>query len=226
MTGGWRRVVRENRGFLLFVLGLGLLRTAVADWNPIPSGSMRPTLLEGDVVLVDRLAYDLKLPLADVILAHRGEPQRGDVVTFSSPTTGTRLIKRIVGLPGDTVAMVGDVLWINGERARYDETTALREPLAPGLEVGALRATEHLAGHARRVQFLQGVPARRHFGPLTVPEGHYFMLGDNRDNSEDSRFIGMVPREKLIGRAHRVLVSVDLQAWGLPRLSRWVSPIH
>lgn len=222
----WRRRVRENRGFLLFLLGLGVLRTAVADWNPIPSGSMRPTLLEGDVVLVDRLAYDLKLPLADVILLHRDDPRRGDVVTFSSPTRGTRLIKRIVALPGDTVALTDDVLWINGEPARYDAAQSLREPLAAGLEVEALRATEHLAGHDRRVQFLPGVRARRDFGPLTVPAGHYFVLGDNRDNSEDSRFIGVVPRRLLIGRAHRVLVSVDLQAWARPRLARWVSPIR
>src|SRR5207237_5449961 len=99
---GW---IRSNRGFLLFLLGLGLLRTAVADWNPIPSGSMRPTLLEGDVVLVNRLAFDLKMPLTDTVIAHLGEPQRGDIVTFSSPKDGTRLIKRLVALPGDTVEM-------------------------------------------------------------------------------------------------------------------------
>ena len=77
------RWLKSNRGFVMFLLGVGLFRTAVADWNPIPSGSMRPTLLEGDVVLVDRLAYDLKLPLTDMVLAHRADPRRGDVVTFS-----------------------------------------------------------------------------------------------------------------------------------------------
>src|SRR6266571_8906773 len=97
--------IRSNRGFLAFLLCFGLFRTAVADWNPIPSGSMRPNLLEGDVVLVNRLAFDLKLPLTDVILTRLGEPARGDVVTFSSPKDGTRLIKRVIALPGDVVEM-------------------------------------------------------------------------------------------------------------------------
>ena len=82
----------DNRGFLVFLLCFGVFRTAVADWNPVPSGSMRPTILEGDVVLVNRLAYDIKLPLTDIVLAQLGDPQRGDIVTFSSPTDGTRLI--------------------------------------------------------------------------------------------------------------------------------------
>ncbi|MDP2022390.1 MAG: signal peptidase I, partial [Hydrogenophaga sp.] len=78
--------LRDNRGFLVLLLCFGVFRTAIADWNPVPSGSMRPTILEGDVVLVNRLAYDLKMPLTDVSLARLGEPQRGDIVTFSSPT--------------------------------------------------------------------------------------------------------------------------------------------
>jgi signal peptidase I len=91
-----RSWLRRHRGYLLFLVLLGVFRTAVADWNPIPSGSMRPTLLEGDLVFVNRLAYDLKVPLTDHSLATLGEPQRGDVVTFSSPVDGTRLIKRLV----------------------------------------------------------------------------------------------------------------------------------
>ena len=91
--------LRQNRPFLGFVACLALVRTAVADWNPIPSGSMRPTLLEGDVVLVNRLAYDLKLPLTHIALLRLGEPQRGDVVTFYSPTNGVHLIKRLADAP-------------------------------------------------------------------------------------------------------------------------------
>jgi len=93
--------IRGNRRLLLFVVLFGLFRTACADWNPIPSGSMRPSLLEGDVVLVNRLAYAVKVPLTDVVLVRTGEPRRGDIVTFSSPRDGTRLIKRIIALPGD-----------------------------------------------------------------------------------------------------------------------------
>ena len=220
-----RQHLREHRAFLLFLVGLGLLRTAVADWNPIPSGSMRPTLLEGDVVLVNRLAYDLKLPLTDVVLLPLGEPRRGDVVTFHSPTDGTRLIKRIVGLPGDRVALRDGVLVLNGRPLAPTQPQRVGEMLAPGWVVDAMRATETLDGRAHTVQWLPGLALPRDFAELTVPPGAYFMLGDSRDNSADSRVIGPVPRERLIGRAHRVLLSADwLGEHGTrlaPRFERW-----
>lgn len=214
--------VKSNRGFIVLLLCFGVFRTAIADWNPIPSGSMRPTLLEGDVVLVNRLAYDLKLPLTDVVLARLGEPARGDVVTFSSPRDGTRLIKRIAALPGDTVEMREEVLYLNGEAARYDAPEPVVEALSElGAQVPATRWTEHLMGSERRVQWLQGVSALRSFGPVTVPEGQYLVLGDNRDNSADSRYIGLVPRHLLIGQARRVLVSADILSHWMPRLERF-----
>ncbi|MBW8845139.1 MAG: signal peptidase I [Burkholderiales bacterium] len=225
-----KRLLRDNRGFILFLFSFALLRTAVADWNPIPSGSMRPTLLEGDVVLVNRLAYDLKLPLTDIVLLPLGEPQRGDVVTLSSPAGGTRLIKRIVGLPGDRIAMRNEVLILNGQPLSYGDTQNHGETLAPGWAIDAVRATEDLGGHPHTVQFLPALRARRDFAEITVPAGQYFLLGDNRDNSEDSRFIGTVPREKLIGRAHHVLVAADWlgeDGWRMaPRFERWVSAIR
>lgn len=220
-----RHWLKDKRGFLLFLLCFGFFRTAIADWNPIPSASMKPTLLEGDVVFVNRLAYDLKLPLSDVILLGRlGEPRRGDVVTFSSPATGARLIKRIVALPGERVELRAGRLFIDGRAARYQALSRGDEQLAPGLVLPALRLREQSAGagagHA--VQYLEGITgARRDFGPVTVPAGQFFMLGDNRDNSEDSRFIGSVPREKLIGRAERVLVSADILGHWTPRPERF-----
>lgn len=224
-----RRLLRNNRAFLLFLLSFGLFRTAVADWNPIPSGSMRPTLLEGDVVLVNRLAYDLKLPLTDIVLLPLGEPRRGDVVTLTAPS-GVRLIKRIVGLPGDRVAMRGDVLYLNGQPQLQRDGRTHGEAIAPGGVVDAVLATEDLDGRLHAVQLLPGLPARRDFAELTVPPGQVFLLGDNRDNSEDSRYIGAVPREKLIGRAHHVLVSVDWlgeDGWRLaPRFGRWLTAIR
>lgn len=224
-----RRWLKDNRAFLLFVLGLGLFRTAVADWNPIPSGSMRPTLQEGDVVLVDRLAYDLKLPLTDRVLWPLGEPQRGDVVTFHSPADGTRLIKRLVAVPGDVVALRDRQLWLNGQPAELLAGQAVMEPLAPGWLVPARRATEQGAAGApgRQVQhLLMADGARPAFGPVTVPPGHYFMLGDHRDNSADSRVFGMVPRHLLIGRAHHLLVSVDLLQHWQPRWRRFGQAIE
>jgi signal peptidase I len=216
--------LRENRQLLLFVLLLGVFRTAVADWNPIPSASMHPTLLEGDVVFVNRLAFDLKVPLTDVILAHTGEPARGDIVTFSSPDDGTRLIKRVIGLPGDTIEMRGKKLFVNGSAARYDSLGVVDEPLRRGVK--ALELVEGVAGDRREIQWLARRGQRDDFGPTTIPAEHYLMLGDNRDNSEDSRWFGLVPREKLIGRAERILVSADYKGDGALRFDRFGKSLH
>jgi signal peptidase I len=215
-----KRFIRANKGFLMFLVLFGVFRTAVADWNPIPSGSMRPNLLEGDVVLVNRLAFDLKLPLTDIILTHLGEPQRGDIVTFTSPKDGTRLIKRVVALPGDVVEMRDERLTINGRPATYSPPRETREPLAGGTAT-ALQMTETAGGTQRRIQILPQIDAPRNFGPLTVADGQYLMLGDNRDNSADSRMIGLVPRKLLIGRAERVLVSADMLGNWMPRTERF-----
>jgi signal peptidase I len=201
--------LKENRGFLIFLLCFGVFRTAVADWNPIPSGSMRPTLLEGDVVLVNRLAYDLKVPLTDRVVTTLDHPRRGDVVTFSSPFDGARLIKRLVGLPGDRIELRDEQLIVNGTAARYDRFEAVIEPNGR-----AVRASEAFGDTRRTIQVLPDRQAFRNFGPFVVPEGHYFFLGDNRDDSADSRFFGPVPRHLLIGRAHHVLASADI-------LGRW-----
>ena len=217
--------LRNNRGFIVFLLLFGLFRFAVADWNPIPSASMRPTLLEGDVVLVNRVAYDLKLPLSNTILAHIADPQRGDVVTFDSPSDGTRLIKRIVGLPGDRIEMHDEHLYVNGLPLAYAELQREPEAVMTGRWVEAVHGTEKLGAREHRMQTMPAVRARRDFAPLVVPAGQYFMLGDNRDNSADSRYFGFVPRALLIGRAHHVLVSADiLDRWQL-RPARFASPI-
>lgn len=217
---GW---LRGNRGFIAFLLFFGLFRTAVADWNPIPSGSMRPSLLEGDVVYVNRLAYDLKLPLTDIVLAHTGAPRRGDIVTFHSPADGKRLIKRIAALPGDTVQMRDKQLVVNGVPAHYAPLGTVREHLADGRDVDALRLDETAQGRAHVVQWVSapGTLAQDNFGPLVVPAGQYLMLGDNRDNSADSRYFGFVPRERLIGRAVAVLVSADITGDWAPRFERF-----
>lgn len=215
-----KRWLKHNRGFLIFLLCFGFFRSAMADWNPIPSGSMRPTLLEGDVVLVNRLAYDFKLPLTDVSVLSIAEPQRGDVITFTSPVDGVRLIKRLVGVPGDTVELRDEVLFINGQPAHYQDPQVVAEPMEHGEPIRCIRTRERVQGHERTVQFLPAVAARRSFGPVVVPKDSYFFLGDNRDNSADSRYIGVVPRRLLIGRAHHILVSADIKGSWLPRLER------
>ena len=215
--------IGANKGFLMFLVLFGVFRTAVADWNPIPTGSMRPNLLEGDVVLVNRLAYNLKVPLIDVVVAQLGEPVRGDVVTFSSPKDGTRLIKRLIALPGDVVEMRNERLVINGQEAGYDMVASVQEQVGSSTTyTTALQLTETTDGKQRPILIMPQIKAARTFGPVTVPAGQYMMLGDNRDNSADSRFIGFVPRELLIGRAERVLVSADIKGNWMPRGSRFL----
>ncbi len=213
--------MRNNKGFLLFLMLFGVFRTAIADWNPIPSASMRPSLVEGDVVFVNRLAFNLKVPLTDVIVARLGEPERGDVVTFSSPTDGKRLIKRVIALPGDTVDMRDEKLTINGKIASYTELDMVTETLTDGSSLSARRVAENLGGASHRIQVMPGLMARRNFGPITVPADQFLMLGDNRDLSEDSRYIGLVPRALLIGKAERVLVSADIKGNWMPRGERF-----
>ena len=217
--------VRNNKGFLAFLVLFGVFRSAVADWNPIPSASMHPNLLEGDVVFVNRLAFEVKVPLTDVIVAHTGDPKRGDIVTFSSPENGTRLIKRVIGLPGDTIEMRGKRLYVDGVKADYAELGLADEPLAPR-GVKALHLEEDIADNRHEIQWLVRRGQRDDFGPLTIPADHYLMLGDNRDDSEDSRWFGVVPREKLIGRAVRILVSADYKdTWAL-RLARFGKSLY
>lgn len=214
--------MRANKGFVMFLLLFGIFRTAVADWNPIPSASMHPNLLEGDVVFVNRLAYNVKLPLTDIVLGHTGEPQRGDIVTFSSPKDGTRLIKRVMALPGDRVEMRNERLIINGQPADYADAVQAAETIKGLGQLNALQVAETV-GRSRphTIQILPQVQAQRDMAALIVPAGQYLMLGDNRDNSADSRYIGMVPRALLIGRAERVLASADIQGNWLPRTERF-----
>lgn len=213
--------IKSNRGFIIFLLCFGLFRTAIADWNTIPSGSMRPSLLEGDVVLVNRLAYDIKIPLTDIIVMHINEPARGDVATFSSPKDGTRLIKRIIALPGDTVEMRREILFINGQIAQYSDAEYINEPMEHGTAIATVRVTENPGHTPRRVQFLKGISAMNTFAPIVVPQGMYFALGDNRDNSADSRYFGFVSRHLLIGKAEFILVSANILGNWAPRAERF-----
>lgn len=213
--------IHGYRRFLLFVVLYGLFRTACADWNPIPSGSMRPSLLEGDVVFVNRLAYAVKVPLTDVIVARTSEPRRGDIVTFSSPRDGTRLIKRVIALPGDIVTLRDKRLTIDGESVQYRGRAIRLEPLGDGRTTVAEEQEEMLAGRSHEVQWLPERTAAPDFGPVVVPPDQYLMLGDNRDNSADSRYFGFVPRERLIGRAERILVSAEILGNWLPRFNRF-----
>ena len=217
-----RKLIAENKGFLFFLFAMFVVRSAVADWYGVPSGSMYPTLRVGDRIVSDKLAYDVKLPFTDVIIKHLADPQRGDIVTFTSPEDGTRLVKRLVALPGDVVEMRGEELIINGVKASYGEAAGdVVTHVSPDYSGPQLVLTEQILGNRRPIIVMPERTALRSFGPVTVPQGKYLMLGDNRDNSKDSRYIGFVRRELIGGRVTRVAFSFDSDHYYLPRTERF-----
>jgi signal peptidase I len=199
------------------------LKSSLAEWNYVPSGSMMPSLLPGDLVWVNKLAYDLKVPFSTRHLAEWGDPKRGDVAVFYSPDDGVRLVKRVIGLPGDVVESRNDLIFINGLALGYVPQPAA--PVPPGRPRPALLAEEELAGRPHLIQILPTRPALRTFGPIRVPSGCYFMMGDNRDNSHDSRYFGCVPRRSVVGRATTIIASADPENFTRPRTSRLLRPI-
>jgi signal peptidase I len=219
----WRRDIRP---VLIIALVLFSVRSSLADWNDVPSGSMQPTILVGDRIFVNKLAYDLKVPFTTWHIAEWSNPRRGDIVVFYSPHDGTRLVKRVVGLPGDTVELRNEQLIING--APVDDLplgAELSEQLPPAERQGNQFATEQLPGHQHTVMAIPALPAKRTFGPVEVPAGSYFMMGDNRDNSFDSRYFGPVERKRIVGKATRVVMSLNHDDYWLPRLDRFLSPL-
>jgi len=215
----WRR---EIRPLLVLALILFSIRSSLADWNDVPSGSMQPTILVGDRIFVNKLAYDLKVPFSTWHLAEWSNPQRGDIVVFYSPHDGTRLVKRVVGLPGDMVELRNEQLIINGSPVDYSPLgSALADQLPKAERQGNQFATEKLPGHAHVVMAIPALPAKRTFGPVQVPEGSYFVMGDNRDNSFDSRYFGTVERRRIVGKATTVVLSLNHDNYWCPRLDRF-----
>lgn len=222
-----RTFIAGNKIFLCFLVGMLVIRSAVADWYGVPSSSMYPTLLVGDRILSNRLAYDIKLPFTNIVLHHVGDPERGDIVTFISPADGVRLVKRVIGVPGDIVEMRDEQLIINGTPLTYNAAVqALQDHRMPDYEGAQLIQQEQLSGMTHGVMLLPERMALRSFGPMTVPSGQYLMLGDNRDDSRDSRYIGFVPRDQLTGRVSRVIFSLDPEHFYLPRLQRFDTSVR
>ena len=228
-AGRAMRVWREKvRPLVILVIVLTSFRSAVADWNDVPTGSMKPSIVEGDRIFVNKLAYGLKVPFTTIHLMRWNTPARGEVVVFNSPE-GVRLVKRVIGLPGDVIEMRDGVLFINGQRTEYRPSDASwRDVLgAEERRVNTLK-TEVLGTHPHPVmqnQRFWNERARNY--AVRVPEGRYFMMGDNRDNSRDSRFaeVGMIEVDQILGRSSRVAMSFDYERWYLPRWERFFKPL-
>ncbi|WP_299947163.1 signal peptidase I [uncultured Microbulbifer sp.] len=212
MNGWTLKVWKENKSILLFLFLMLVFRSACADWNTVPTGSMKPTIVEGDRILVNKLAYDVRLPFTTISLAKLSDPSRGDIIVFESKVSGNRLVKRVIGIPGDMVELRNNRLTINGKALDYEVVAST---------ISTVDKQEDLLGvrHFIRVNKLSSPLSN--FRSIKVPRGQYLALGDNRDNSADSRVIGFVPRNEIIGRSRRVVMSLNYDNFYIPRKDRF-----
>ena len=217
MKSGLLKAWHECRGFAVFIVLMTIFRSALADWNVVPTGSMKPTIVEGDRILVNKLAYDFKLPLTHISFHKFADPGRGDIVVFDSRAADTRLVKRVIGLPGDVVEMRDNRLTINGVAARYSDVE---------YEADATFAIESYLNMSHRIELARtGASRLSTFGPVTVPKDRYLVLGDNRDNSADSRVYGFIPRDEIVGNSRTVVLSLDYDDYYIPRTDRFFRPL-
>jgi signal peptidase I len=216
------RYWHEYRGFAVFLLLMLGFRSAWADWVYVPTGSMNPTILEGDRLLVNKHLYGLRVPFTLIHITRGEDPRRGDIIVFDSPVNGTSLVKRVIAVPGDTVSLDRERLIVNGIPAAYSsgERRELASLLRATRAEHPLVLTESGDGPTHDILLLPDRWAPATVGPIVVPRGMYFVLGDNRDNSADSRYIGLVPRRNIVGRATRVVVSLNPDRYYRPRTGR------
>jgi len=188
-----------------------LVRAFVVEAFQIPTGSMENTLLVGDFLLVNKMVYGAEIPGTKVRLPSLSSPRRGDVVVFEPPPAAgqpahTNYVKRIVGIPGDTLSMIDAVLYRNGKPVRETYVKHIRS-YEDAQSPQFFWQRSYLVGDGRRPQEYR--PTRDNWGPITVPPAHYFVMGDNRDNSEDSRYWGFVPAQAIKGRPLIIYYSYD-----------------
>ncbi|MDR2219706.1 MAG: signal peptidase I [Methylobacillus sp.] len=201
-------VVEYSKSFFPVILAVFLIRSFLVEPFKIPSGSMMPTLLTGDFILVNKFTYGLRVPLLNSTFIEVNHPQRGEVMVFRYPVDESQnYIKRVVGLPGDRIRIEGHQVTINGQPldATFEHDY---EYIAEGLNIIVTkRYKEKLGEHVHDILW-EDVAVEKN-GEIIVPEGHYFMMGDNRDHSSDSRFWGLVPEKNIIGKAFMIWWNFD-----------------
>ena len=221
---------KENKKiFLFFIFVVTPVKSVLADWNWVPTGSMNPTILEGDMVYVNKAAYDLRVPLTMKRVKRWADPARGDIVIFFSPQDDLRVVKRVIGVPGDELEMKNHALYLNGEKLAYEQIPAANlSGLNPKLSGETIFATEHLPTHDHAIMLTPKLTQHTQLNQISkmkIPEGKYFIIGDNRDNSLDSRSYGFVDRDLIIGKATHVICSFNIFDHYLPRLDRFFSKL-
>ena len=198
-------ITEYSKSFFPVLLIVFLLRGFVVEPFRIPSGSMIPSLFIGDFILVNKFAYGVKMPVFNHVLMEIDKPERGDVTVFKYPREPSiDYIKRVIGVPGDHIAYYNKVLYVNGKQI---ERKRIGEYSGPGENNPADEYVEDLVGVEHNILIIPSRPGLD--AEYIVPEGHYFMMGDNRDNSNDSRYWGVVPEKYLVGKAFMIWMHWD-----------------
>ncbi|MBN1664988.1 MAG: signal peptidase I [Deltaproteobacteria bacterium] len=202
------------------------IKSSLADWYVVPTGSMKPNIVEGDRIFTNKLAYDLKVPYTTIHVGRWADPQRGHIVVFKSSVDGKSLVKRVIGLPGDRIEMKDNVLMINGKAIEYEPLLQKKYEKISTLQGSDYQYfMEDLDGRRHPMIITPDQQSIRSFDPVDVPEGKYFMMGDNRDNSQDSRYFGFVDRERILGRAIAIVISLDYERHYRPRTERFFTKL-
>lgn len=223
-----RRLWKEWIWPLIIVLSVMVsFRSTFADWNDVPTPSMKPNIIEGDRIFVNKVAYDLKVPFTLFRLAEWADPKAGDIVVLYSPRDGKRLVKRVVGVPGDELRMDRKRLYINGEPVPYGREVGEAADVLPADERNRFLLAEEDLGDGGHTVMMSFLPGRYDsFEAITVPEDQYFVMGDNRSMSLDSREFGSVQRKNIVGEATAVVLSMDPERWRMPRKGRFFQSLE
>ena len=190
--------LKNNKGFILLICLYAFSRTAYADWSRVPTGSMEPTIYAGDLLLVNKTAFGPSIPFLNIKLWSNGTPARGDIITFIPPHTSDLFVKRVIAVPGDNLVFENESLFINDQPISHELISS---------DSQSTIINESLNTISHRIKFSADTPAPSASFNLTLPENKYFVMGDHRNNSSDSRYWGFVDEKNIMGRVDKLALS-------------------
>jgi signal peptidase I len=202
-------LIEYARSFFPVLLIVWVVRSFIVQPYRVPTGSLEPTIMPGDFIIVKQYAYGLRFPVTNTKMMATGEPKRGDIILFWPPDHSDVFVKRLVGLPGDHIVYKNKTLSINGKEMPQTSIEKTYDTLEDGRKVPVEKKQEDLMGIKHDIYLQMNNSNNQNDVDVTVPAGHYFMMGDNRDDSADSRVWGFVPDKDLIGQAFGVWMSWD-----------------
>lgn len=239
------KTFKDNKGFFGLLILIVTVKSSIVDWNYVPTGSMRPTLADGDQIIINKLAYDITIPLTYKSLYKISDPEKGDIVVFDTAKQDVRMVKRVLAVPGDKIKIRKNKVYINDKELEYSENfnseflesvfkpldesdkRTYKENNLPIDKMAVTYQTEALNGIKHGIRLEEGVQKIGSLGlkEMTIPENNYLMIGDNRNNSLDSRYWGLVERHEIVGKVNYVVFSLDQDHWLKPRMDRFFTRV-